>query len=137
MEPGKSFDGTAWGPWAIVKDDPVFHGEGNSDTGESFPPAPDLDHANDRVRRELTAWLNWLKNSVGFVGWRFDYAKGYGASFVKEYVDNTVGGGAMNVAEFLARGELGARRTARVGSEPDAAEHVRLAGPRESVHGGV
>jgi len=99
VEPGKSFDRT-WGPWAIVKDDPVFQGEGNSDTGESFPPAPDLDHANERVRGELTTWLNWLKHSIGFEGWRFDYAKGYGAKFVDEYVANTVGVGAMNVAEF-------------------------------------
>jgi hypothetical protein len=35
-------------------------------TGDSFAAAPDLDHANARVGEELTAWLNWLKNDVGF-----------------------------------------------------------------------
>ena len=90
----------SWGPWAIVKDDPHFEGEGNSDTGESFAPAPDLDHKNDRVRAELTAWLNWLKDDVGFAGWRFDYVKGYGANYVREYVENSVGTAALCVAEF-------------------------------------
>lgn len=94
-----NFDKT-WGPWAIVSNDPMFHGEGNSDTGDSFAAAPDLDHANARVREELTAWLKWLKDDVGFTGWRFDYAKGYAARFVKEYAENTVGLDAMNVAEY-------------------------------------
>lgn len=34
------------------------------------------------------------------MGWRFDYAKGYGAQYVKEYAEKTVGLGAMNVAEY-------------------------------------
>ena len=97
--PGKIFD-KSWGPWAIVKDDPNFPGEGGSDTGEVFPPAPDLDHSNERVRRELTAWLTWLKDEIGFLGWRFDYVKGYGARFVREYAERSVGLGALNVAEF-------------------------------------
>jgi hypothetical protein len=34
------------------------------------------------------------------MGWRFDYAKGYGARFVAEYASNSVGLDAMNVAEY-------------------------------------
>ena len=98
-EPGALRD-KSWGPWAIVKDDPHFEGEGESDTGESFAPAPDLDHKNGRVRAELTAWLNWLRKDVGFRGWRFDYVKGYGANYVREYVENSVGTSALCVAEF-------------------------------------
>lgn len=94
-----SFD-KSWGPWAIVKDDPHFDGEGASDTGDSFPPAPDLDHSNPRVRAELAAWLDWLRTDVGFEGWRFDYARGYAARFAKEYVERTTGPSALNVAEF-------------------------------------
>ena len=97
--PGKIFD-KSWGPWAIVEDDPNFSGEGGSDTGEIFPPAPDLDHGNERVRRELITWLTWLKDDVGFLGWRFDYVKGYGARFVQEYAERSVGLGALNVSEF-------------------------------------
>ena len=98
-EDGLNFDKT-WGPWAIVNNDPNFQGEGNADTGDTFAAAPDLDHANPRVREELTAWLIWLKNHVGFVGWRFDFAKGYGAQYAKEYAANSVGLQAMNVAEY-------------------------------------
>lgn len=89
-----------WGPWAIVADDPVFNGEGNPATGAMYEAAPDIDHANERVRKELKLWLNWLKEDIGFGGWRFDYVKGYGAKFNEEYVRDTVGLGAFCVAEF-------------------------------------
>ncbi|KAG2422982.1 hypothetical protein HXX76_015653 [Chlamydomonas incerta] len=94
---GKSID---WGRWAITGNDPVFKGEGNPDTGDDFGAAPDLDHANPELRAALVDWLNWLKTEVGFVGWRFDYARGYAASFVAEYVDKTVGKDALNVGEY-------------------------------------
>ena len=65
--------------------------EGTLHPGATFAAAPDLDHSNPRVRRELTTWLNWLQHDVGFVGWRFDFARGYAAEFVKEYTEKTVG----------------------------------------------
>ena len=60
----------------------------------------DLDHLNEGLRTALTDWLNWLKNTVGFEGWRFDFVKGYGPEFVKEYVGDTVGEGTFNVGEY-------------------------------------
>jgi len=30
------------------------------------------------VRKDITAWMKWLRNNVGFDGWRFDFVKGYG-----------------------------------------------------------
>jgi alpha-amylase len=56
-------------------------GQGKHDTGETYSAAPDLDHTNKRVEDELTDWMNWLRAEVGFDGWRFDYAKGYGAQY--------------------------------------------------------
>lgn len=76
---------------AIVREDPNFHGGGNCDTGDTFPAAPDLVHADKHVRAELTAWLRWLQNEIGFKGWRFDYARGYGAGHVAEYITSTTG----------------------------------------------
>ncbi len=37
---------------------------------------------------------------MGYEGWRFDFVKGYGPEFVKEYVVDTVGEGTFNVGEY-------------------------------------
>lgn len=94
---GRAID---WGKWAITGNDPVFGGTGNPDTGDDYGPAPDLDHANPDLRHALTDWMSWLHKDIGFEGWRFDFVKGYGAKFIKEYVDATVGPDVMNVGEF-------------------------------------
>ncbi|CAN6480209.1 unnamed protein product [Victoria cruziana] len=79
-----------WGPWAICKGDTRFSdGTGHDDTGEDFAAAPDIDHLNQRVRTELTDWLNWLKSAIGFDGWRLDFAKGYSAQIARGYLERT------------------------------------------------
>ncbi len=60
----------------------------------------DLDHTNADLRSHIKEWLNYLKDDVGFEGWRFDFVKGYGPQFIKEYVMETVGATAFNVGEF-------------------------------------
>jgi hypothetical protein len=35
----------------------------------------DLDHLNEDLRAGLVDWLTWLKNDIGYVGWRFDFVK--------------------------------------------------------------
>ena len=37
-----------------------------------------------------TGWLKFLRTSIGFDGWRFDYVKGYSGEFARTYIDATV-----------------------------------------------
>jgi alpha-amylase len=78
-----------WDQSFICKNDKPISGTGNIDTGTDFPLAPDIDHTNPRVRRELYNWMNWLKTEIGFVGWRFDFALGFSPAITRMYMANT------------------------------------------------
>src|SRR6187402_1195588 len=69
--------------------DPVA--AGLKDSGESglFTAGRDLDHSNVKVREGIITWMNWLKNDIGFDGWRYDYVHGYDGKYIKEYNDAT------------------------------------------------
>ena len=71
------------------------------------------DHTNPKLREALTKWLNWLKDDIGFEGWRFDFAKGYGAEFVAEYCQGTVGTSVLNVGEFWTDAKWVSFKTSR------------------------
>ncbi|CAL0322456.1 unnamed protein product [Lupinus luteus] len=65
-----------WNVSYICGSDTRFNGRGNNDTGDDWWGAPDIDHVNPNVQKELSDWMNLLKTEVGFVGWRFDMVVG-------------------------------------------------------------
>ncbi|XP_057822676.1 uncharacterized protein LOC131035073 isoform X1 [Cryptomeria japonica] len=77
----------SWGPEAIVCDDPNFQGRGHPSSGDFFHAAPNIDHSQDFVRKDIKEWLNWLRTDIGFDGWRLDFARGFWGGYVKEYIE--------------------------------------------------
>ncbi len=55
----------------------------------TFAAARDLDHFNPAVRQEIITWMQFLRNDLGYDGWRYDFVHGYDPIFNKEYNDAT------------------------------------------------
>ncbi len=55
----------------------------------TFAAARDLDHKNPAVRAEIIKWMRFLRNDIGFDGWRYDFVHGYDPIYNKEYNDAT------------------------------------------------
>ncbi|KAJ7565715.1 hypothetical protein O6H91_02G072300 [Diphasiastrum complanatum] len=79
----------AWGPEAIVRDDPNFQGRGNPSSGDIFHAAPNIDHSQEFVRHDIKEWLNWLRTEIGYDGWRLDFVRGFWGGYVKEYIESS------------------------------------------------
>ncbi|WNG50100.1 alpha-amylase [Archangium minus] len=84
------FTNPTWGSWAVTKGDEWTGATGNYDTGDGYSAARDLDHTNATVQTDLKSWMNWLKSSIGYDGWRYDYVKGFNGSYVGNYNTGTV-----------------------------------------------
>ena len=84
--------------YSICSDDEGFTGSstmaasskrGNADTGEGYSAARDIDHTNYDVQNGIVAWMNDVLKGVGFVGWRYDFVKGYNGYYVGKYNSET------------------------------------------------
>ncbi|WP_281616372.1 starch-binding protein [Flammeovirga sp. SubArs3] len=62
---------------------------GDNDSGTQYEAARDLNHNSFTVRDEIKKWMNWLKNDVGFDGWRYDFVHGFNAYYFAEYNNAT------------------------------------------------
>ncbi|KAK9165017.1 hypothetical protein Scep_000208 [Stephania cephalantha] len=80
------YDGVAmsWDERAVTS---CTGGLGNKSTGDNFHGVPNIDHTQHFVRKDMLNWLLWLRNSVGFQDFRFDFVRGYAAKYVKEYIE--------------------------------------------------
>ena len=62
-----------------------FTPTGAADTGDKYPGARDLDHTGANVQKNVNAYLDFLLNDLGYVGFRYDYAKGFSAKYFGQY----------------------------------------------------
>ncbi|KAK7250465.1 hypothetical protein RIF29_32921 [Crotalaria pallida] len=76
-----------WDDRAVVADDPHFQGRGNKSSGDNFHAAPNIDHSQEFVRKDLKEWLCWLRKEIGYDGWRLDFVRGFWGGYVKDYLD--------------------------------------------------
>jgi len=83
----------------IVSNDDVAGGGGNSDTGEGFDGARDLDHTNALVQQNCIIYQNYLLNELGYVGFRLDMTKGYAPQYTGKY--NAATNPMFSVGEYF------------------------------------
>ena len=57
----------------------------NADTGQNWGGARDLDHKSENVQKNVVAYLDYLKNNLGYVGFRYDFVLGYAPEYVGKY----------------------------------------------------
>jgi alpha-amylase len=55
-------------------------------------------HTNDKAKKDIKDWLLWMKNEIGFKGWRYDFVKGFAAFHIGEYNYHT--GNPFSVVEY-------------------------------------
>ena len=70
----------------------------NYDEGQGETGCRDLDHTNKVVQDETRIFLRWLKNDIGFDGWRYDMVKGYAPYYTQMY--NEASSPIFSVGEF-------------------------------------
>ena len=62
---------------------------GAADTGEGYGSFRDIDHTNTAVQNGIVTWMNDVLKAAGYVGWRYDFVKGYDAKYVGLYNKRT------------------------------------------------
>lgn len=70
----------------------------NNDEGQGWDGMRDLDHKSQNVKTIVNAYLDFLKNDIGYTGFRYDVAKGFGGQHVGDY--NSAAGITYSVGEY-------------------------------------
>lgn len=87
----------------------------NNDEGEGWDGMRDLDHKSANVQKSINAYCDFLLNDLGYTGFRYDVAKGFGADKLALYNKNSGvqfsvaeywDGGASTLVSFLNRARI-------------------------------
>ncbi len=70
----------------------------NYDEGEGWDGCRDLDHKSENVQKIIKAYVKFLKDDLGYTGFRYDMVKGFSGSHVADY--NDVAGIEYSVGEY-------------------------------------
>lgn len=70
----------------------------NYDEGTDFGGCRDIDHKSENVQKIIEAYLKFLKEDIGYTGFRYDMVKGFIGTHVADYNDAT--GVEFSVGEY-------------------------------------
>lgn len=97
--------------WIAQSDEVNFNAEAGDCKGQATGPedggyngqdnygsARDWAHAKPEVQEMMKAYLKWMKNVIGFDGWRYDYAQGFKGHYINMY--NSASENYFSVVEF-------------------------------------
>ena len=85
--PSESWNGKTYtmGADCVTKNDEWGQGTGANDTGDNYDSARDLDHTSTNVQGQVTDYVNFLLNDLGYAGCRYDMVKGYAPRYTQQY----------------------------------------------------
>ena len=72
--------------------------DGGYNGQDNYGSARDWAHAKPEVQEMMKAYLKWMKNVIGFDGWRYDYAQGFKGRYIDMY--NSASENYFSVVEF-------------------------------------
>ena len=72
--------------------------DGGYNMQDNYASARDWAHAKPEVQEMMKAYLKWMKNVIGFDGWRYDYAQGFKGHYINMY--NSASENYFSVVEF-------------------------------------
>lgn len=99
---GDDHEEISWSTDDVCRDDESAsnggHPTGNYDCGGKGEWARDIDHHNPATRAKVVKYLDFLKNDLGYLGFRYDYAMGFEGVHYAEY--NTTLRPTYSVGEY-------------------------------------
>ena len=72
--------------------------DGGYNGQDNYGAARDWAHAKTEVQDMMKAYLKWMKDVIGFDGWRYDYAQGFKGKYIDMY--NSASANYFSVVEF-------------------------------------